>query len=215
MVFSVIYVVFSYRMVVLRLHDMNLSGWLVLLYALERIPEVGWIIALLFTAFLVFAPGIKGDNNYGSQSELGSKIGLLVFAVIIPLILAAVGYVEYKNSGKKKQIEESIKLIANLEYSIFEYYEKNQKLPNSLKDVSGWQEILQASPIIEHVDLTNDGMIEISYSDKIKENTHIQIAPHIDKSGMTWHCYATNLSYKVIPEQCILEIDEYSKTTDL
>ena len=212
MVFSVIYVVFSYRMVVLRLHDMNLSGWFVLLYALGRIPEFGWIIALLFTSFLVLAPGKKGDNNYGAEPELGSKIGLLVFAVIIPVIIGAVGYMEYQNSGKRKLIEKSIKGMGDLEYRIFEYHEKHQKMPSNINNVAGWQEVLQTSPVIERLNLVDNGIIEIMYNDKIGQDTYLKIAPNVDNSGMTWHCYATNLSYRILPKECIAEIDEYSES---
>lgn len=212
MTFSVIYVVFSYRMVVLRLHDMNLSGWFVLLYALGRIPEFGWIIVLLFTAFLVLAPGKKGDNNYGAEPELGSKIGLLVFSVIIPLVLSAIGYIEYQNSGKKKLIEKSLKVMGDLEYSIFEYHEKHKKMPSNISNLSGWQEVLQTSSVIERLNLVSGGIIEIMYNDKIGQDTYLKIAPHVDDNGMIWHCYATNLSYKLLSKECVSEIDTYTES---
>ena len=212
MTFSVIYVVFSYRMVVLRLHDINLSGWFVLLYALGRVPEFGWIIVLLFTSFLVLAPGKKGDNNYGAEPELGSKIGLLIFTVIIPLVIGAIGYIEYQNAGKRKLIEKSIKVMGDLEYRIFEYHEKYQKMPNNINNLSGWQEMVQTSPVIERLNLESSGIIEIMYNNKIGQDTYLKIASHVDDSGMIWYCYATNLSYKLLPKECIAEIDEYSES---
>lgn len=212
-VFSAIYILFSSRIIILRLHDMNLSGWFVILFSLGKIPDIGWIIVAVLVVFLSAIPGTKGDNNYGAQPELGRKIGL-VFVVIIPLILAILGYVEYQNIGKKKDVERSIKLMADLEYSIFEYHEKYKKLPTSIKNLSGWQEALLKSSAIERLDLVDNGVIKIFYKDLIKEGAYLQIAPHVDDTGIVWHCYATNLSDKLVPAQCLLEINESSKIND-
>jgi uncharacterized membrane protein YhaH (DUF805 family) len=53
-------IVFSFILMIQRLHDLNHSGWMCLL---AFIPLVGFIFAL----YVIFAPGTKGSNNYGLQ----------------------------------------------------------------------------------------------------------------------------------------------------
>ena len=49
-----------------RLHDLNMSGWLLLLYF---VPFVNTIVSLVFFVLLYFIQGTEGENNYGQISE--------------------------------------------------------------------------------------------------------------------------------------------------
>ena len=49
-----------------RLHDLNLSGWLQLLYI---VPVVNSIVNIVFFVMFYFIPGTEGDNQYGRVSE--------------------------------------------------------------------------------------------------------------------------------------------------
>ncbi|GKX28057.1 aminopeptidase [Vallitalea longa] len=51
-----------------RLHDLNLSGWFVLIELLSLIPFVK-IIPAIFGLYLLFAPG-KNDGNYYGDDPL-------------------------------------------------------------------------------------------------------------------------------------------------
>ena len=86
------------RFTALRLHDLGISG----LFALLLIPAWALTVFLPYPAFLIAVtiiwligellliclPGTDGDNEYGSQSERGSYIGLiiLIFIFVISLI---------------------------------------------------------------------------------------------------------------------------------
>lgn len=209
LVMAGVYIVFSYRIVILRLHDVNLSGWFVLIYALGRIPVAGPFIEFLFTLFLVLAPGTKGANNYGAQPEQGSKIGLIGFAIIIPIAIGFVSYVEYETAQTKKAVEESFVMVANLQQNIESYYREKEKFPTIINNVSGWQEVLKVSPVIDRLDLTEQGLLEITYNDEIEQGAFITLAPYVNDGLITWRCYESNLSYEYIPDQCLSEIDNY------
>ena len=49
-----------------RLHDLNLSGWLLVLYF---IPILNIFASIVFFVLLYFIPGTEGDNQYGKVSE--------------------------------------------------------------------------------------------------------------------------------------------------
>lgn len=65
-----------------RLHDLNLSGWYVLLML---IPLVNFI----FTLYLIFAPGSQGSNQYGYPPRPNRTVhyfGAFVFIVLISIV---------------------------------------------------------------------------------------------------------------------------------
>lgn len=49
-----------------RLHDLNMSGWLL---ALNFVPLINYIASIVFFVLLYFIPGTEGDNQYGPISE--------------------------------------------------------------------------------------------------------------------------------------------------
>lgn len=50
-----------------RLHDLNKSGWLLLIRLVNIIPIIGWIIAFVFEVYLFLADGTQGPNQYGQD----------------------------------------------------------------------------------------------------------------------------------------------------
>lgn len=49
-----------------RLHDLDKTGWLVLIELFSLIPVLR-IISAIFSLYLLFAPGTKGPNQYGND----------------------------------------------------------------------------------------------------------------------------------------------------
>lgn len=87
-----------------RLHDIDWSGWLLLL---QLVPIANIVIALL----LMFMPGTKGPNQHGAQTP-PNNTGLIIAAVLPPIlgILALVGiaipaYQEYVERAKAAQTQ--------------------------------------------------------------------------------------------------------------
>ncbi|UNM95097.1 DUF805 domain-containing protein [Ignatzschineria rhizosphaerae] len=93
------------RAMILRLHDLNCSGWWSLLALLLFIPIVGPLLIAALEIALSFYPGSKGDNRYGSPSKQGSLFGLLLALVTISLsiyifvVLVGEGYIKTGTMG--------------------------------------------------------------------------------------------------------------------
>ena len=64
-VFGVLLFVPAMAVQVRRLHDLNLSGWFVLL---DLIPYAGWLAMTV----LMLLPGTKGDNRFGPDPKAAS-----------------------------------------------------------------------------------------------------------------------------------------------
>ncbi len=77
---AVAFLFLTIRLTVLRLHDLNLTGWWAVL---SVVPTVGTIMTLV----LMFWPGNPDDNDHGPRPEAGSVMSI----VIAILVLVAVG----------------------------------------------------------------------------------------------------------------------------
>ena len=73
-------VVLNIRVTILRLHDVNLSGWFVILWVL---------FSGLMTLVLMIIPGTKGQNNYGAPSVQGNFIGLILYCLLCIITVVA------------------------------------------------------------------------------------------------------------------------------
>lgn len=85
-----------------RLHDLGNTGWMGLLYLIP-------LVNLVFFLYLLFAPGIKGKNQYGLQPK-PNTVGTWIFGLIAPIfiigVLAAIAipaYQDYTERAKSAQ----------------------------------------------------------------------------------------------------------------
>jgi len=69
----------TFRLTVLRLHDIGLPGWWVLVGA---VPLVGTVAGLL----LGMVPGSQGDNRYGAEPDPGNPVLRMVVVVAVACI---------------------------------------------------------------------------------------------------------------------------------
>jgi uncharacterized membrane protein YhaH (DUF805 family) len=107
-------VVWAVRATVLRLHDINRSGWWVLVFLLPALPIVSAIlsggsggpgtgaltlymvfsvISFLMTIVLLIYPGTQGDNDFGGPARPGN--GLLAAILTLVSVLAFAVYVNF------------------------------------------------------------------------------------------------------------------------
>lgn len=82
---GLLYSLVSLRFGILRLHDLNLSGWYLLL---TFVPFIGG----LFSLYLLFAPGNEDSNDYGYPPREGSKLGLFGIIFVIIALYWLAGY---------------------------------------------------------------------------------------------------------------------------
>jgi len=78
----IVYIVYSFLVLIQRCHDFNASGWLSLVML---IPVVG----IFFLIAVLVIPGTEGENNFGAQTKPNSTASV-VFAIVSPIVLVAV-----------------------------------------------------------------------------------------------------------------------------
>ena len=64
---NLLIVAISFSLMIRRLHDLNKSGWYVLIAAIP-------IICILFGAYLIIFSGTKGPNKYGEDTASNNTI---------------------------------------------------------------------------------------------------------------------------------------------
>ena len=78
-VLAIATVIFVIRATVLRLHDMNTSGFFALLWL---VPFVN----IIFGIVIMVAPGTVGENRFGCQTTPSSALHIILSVIFIPLI---------------------------------------------------------------------------------------------------------------------------------
>ena len=96
-----IFLVFSFRITALRLHDLNFPAWysvpgllFPVILALAGVDVLATLLYVIFELLLLIYPGSEGSNNYGPRSEQGSAFGLVLICLAVPrLIIGFLGSV--------------------------------------------------------------------------------------------------------------------------
>jgi uncharacterized membrane protein YhaH (DUF805 family) len=94
-----VFLVWGIRVNVLRLHDVNRSGWWVLL---TFIPYLGGLVSLL----LIVWPGNAEENDYGPKPRRGNvavAIAVLVLSVIAAVVLVRMSFKYYGEFSERAQ----------------------------------------------------------------------------------------------------------------
>ncbi|TQV73934.1 DUF805 domain-containing protein [Aliikangiella marina] len=99
-------VVWGFIVGIRRLHDLDHTGWLTLIYL---IPFVN----IAFGLYVLFAPGTQGANKYGARPSPNTT-GTWIMATLFPLIIiigivaaiALPAYQDYSERAKAAQISE-------------------------------------------------------------------------------------------------------------
>lgn len=109
----------SIRITIARLHDINLSGWLILI---ALVPIIGTIASFIM---IFIIPGTKGINRFGEQNKKATNEDFLY--IIIILISLSYTLNTYKNYGDNI-IDNIMKL--DEDNAIRKFYNNNFSDPN-------------------------------------------------------------------------------------
>jgi len=104
---TIVYLVFSIRISVQRLHDIGWSGWLLLLCLA---PFVGWVFPLL----ILLIPGTEGPNRFGAPPPPNSRsVVLLAWSMlVVPVVFGILGalsiptYESYLEKARSAQYQQ-------------------------------------------------------------------------------------------------------------
>ncbi|MFI4921105.1 MAG: DUF805 domain-containing protein [Gammaproteobacteria bacterium] len=113
-----------------RLHDLDKSGWWMLLLIVP-LANLGLII------YLIFFPGTGGDNQFGDEPPPNSGwviLGALVYIACIPLgMVAALAIPSFAEHAARDQMAEAVQLATGAENAVTGYVNANQgNWPTSL-----------------------------------------------------------------------------------
>ena len=99
-IIATVYIAAAIILTVRRLHDLNFSGWFTLFMI---IPYLN----IVFSLFLLFAPGTKGENEYGKE-PMPNTIGIwfLAFIPFILGVLAAIAIPAYQDYVMRSQADQ-------------------------------------------------------------------------------------------------------------
>ena len=125
-------IVFTFGLMVRRLHDIDMSGW----WSLLAFVPIGNLVLLVL---LLFIGGTVGENRFGPQPPPNSGwviAGALSYIVIFPIgILAAVAIPAYQDFSARSQTVEATQLMQGGERPVTEYRARNQGWPADLQQV--------------------------------------------------------------------------------
>src|SRR5574339_394126 len=105
-----------------RSHDMNVTGWLSLI-----------VLVPFGTLVFLFAPGTRGENNYGLRPP-PNGVGVILLACLLPLffvggILAAIAIPAYQDYTIRAQVTEGLNLAGAAKAAVAETWLSTGAVP--------------------------------------------------------------------------------------
>lgn len=175
-----------------RLHDLDKTGWLMLLMI---IPLVNIGLAL----YMLFAPGTTADNRFGAPPPPNTTwviVGTVVYVLFIPVaIIAALAIPSYANYTGRAQASEGIMLAEGGKVGVAEYAQDKKAWPANLADVYSTASQHPAGKYVDSVtaSISPDGATYGIIATMKTEGVYTPIAGTAmevwsNDGGMTWHC---------------------------
>lgn len=186
-----------------RLHDVNASGWLLLLMF---VPLVNLVLAI----FLLFVPGTQGPNNYGARPQPAPTlikvlaIGgfVLTFGVGGIGILAAIALPAYKDYTVRAKMSEVLLDAASCRMYVAEEYASGNTTAPTADGFGCGETSSQSSKYVAEKHADSNGRITVTMTgiDRDVNGKTITLTP-LDASGapMQWK---SGQSQNVIEWRC-------------
>ena len=167
-----------------RSHDMNVTGWLSLI-----------VLVPFGTLVFLFAPGTRGENNYGLRPP-PNGVGVILLACLLPLffvggILAAIAIPAYQDYTIRAQVTEGLNLAAVAKAAVADAYERTRAAPADRREAG-----LPANPTdtfgqyVTRVDVDH-GTILVTYGSNANStiaNMVLALQPYVVDSNVVWRC---------------------------
>ena len=178
-------VVIQFLPAIQRSHDMNVTGWLSLIQLVPFGPFV-----------FLFAPGTRGENNYGKQPP-PNGVGVILVACLMPFffiggILAAIAIPAYQDYTIRAQVSEGLSIAAGLKADVMDAYGRAGSVPEDRLGAG-----LSADPTdtaglyVESADVVS-GMIVLTYGGNANEaiaGRALAIQPYVmSDNSVVWRC---------------------------
>jgi len=167
-----------------RSHDMNMTGWLSLIYLVPFGLLVFW-----------FVPGTRGENDYGKRPPPNS-VGVIILACLAPLmsvgILAAIAVPAYQDYTIRVQVTEGLNLASGPKVAVVEAFSRTRAAPaNRLEAGLSADKTDTAGSYVESVDVAS-GTIVVTYRPSANAAIAggvLAIRPYVmPDNSVAWRC---------------------------
>lgn len=137
-IFTVISICISIR----RIHDLNKSGWLWLLFLIP-------VINIIFGIYIMCAKGTEGENQYGPQrmTEQTEKLLGTVYAIFLAIFILAYGSIAVWFLSAKNDITQHMNTMEMTEQQDLNLEQQLENAENQIEDSAN--EIEQQAHITE------------------------------------------------------------------
>ena len=184
--------IFSLALGVRRLHDLDKSGWWLLLMI---VPLVNLGMAI----YLLFFVGTIGENRFGPQPPPNSGwviAGAVAYIAVIPLgIIAAISIPAFADYTMRAQMSEGVQLAGGGEAAVTEYAQAKQTWPTDLAEIYPVAKQDPAGRYVASVtsSVSGDGSAYGIVATMKTEGVSSMIAgtsveTWTNDGGQTWHC---------------------------
>jgi uncharacterized membrane protein YhaH (DUF805 family)/Tfp pilus assembly major pilin PilA len=167
-----------------RSHDMNVTGWLSLIWLLPFGVFVFWLV-----------PGTRGENEYGKQPP-PNGVGVIVLACLVPFIavgiLAAIAIPAYQDYTIRAQVSEGLNMAAGPKAAVVEAFGRTRAAPaNRLEAGLSANRTDSAGQYVGSIDVV-DGTIVVTYGANANAaiaGSVLAIQPYVmSDDRVAWRC---------------------------
>ena len=167
-----------------RSHDMNVTGWLSLI----------WLLPFGVFAFW-FVPGTRGENDYGKRPPPNGA-GVIILACVVPLvfagILAAIAIPAYQDYTIRAQVSEGLNMASGPKAAVTEAFSRTRAAPaNRLEAGLTADKTDTAGTYVQSVDVAS-GTIVVTYRPSANAaiaGSVLAIRPYVmPDNSVAWRC---------------------------
>jgi Tfp pilus assembly major pilin PilA/uncharacterized membrane protein YhaH (DUF805 family) len=180
--------VVQFLLTIQRSHDMNVTGWLSLVWLIPLGVLVFWLV-----------PGTQGENDYGKPPPPNTA-GVIVLACILPLVgivgvLAAIAIPAYQDYTIRAQVSEGLNLAAEPRAAVAEAYLRTRSAPGDRLDAGlSAAAADSAGQYVEGVDVER-GTLLVRYgrnANSMIAGRILALQPYVrDDDSVVWRCAAS------------------------
>ena len=126
----------------------------------------------------------------------------LMIVVAIIGILAAVALPAYQDYTKRARVSEGLGLASGAKASVAEYVATNNVWPDNNTSAGLATDTDIKGNGVTSVGVGANGVITVTYNNKVENGKTIAITPTTTAGGVTWDCKSGDLNAKYRPAEC-------------